>query len=101
MQRDYDCVELVRTERRRGALQDLYRATARPTLDEGQRRALPSSLRRELSGETLAEVVEDVRAASEAGARPSPRDRRAHPPGIPRARVQEAQPAARARTDEH
>src|SRR5438552_2403651 len=67
MLRDYDCVELVRTEPRRGALQHFYRATARPTLDEDQWRTLPSSLRRELSGETLADVVEDVRAASEAG----------------------------------
>src|SRR5919197_5803741 len=67
MLRDYDCVELVRTEPRRGALQHFYRATARPTLDEDQWRTLPSTLRRELSSETLAEVVEDVRAASEAG----------------------------------
>jgi DNA-binding transcriptional ArsR family regulator len=67
MLRDYDCVELVRTEPRRGALQHFYRATARPTLDEDQWKTLPSSLRRELSSETLAEIVEDVRAASEAG----------------------------------
>jgi hypothetical protein len=67
MLRDYDCVELVRTKPRRGALQHFYRATARPTLDEDQWRTLPSSLRRELSGETLAEVVEDVRAAWDAG----------------------------------
>jgi DNA-binding transcriptional ArsR family regulator len=67
MLRDYDCVELVRTEPRRGALQHFYRATARPTLDEDQWRTLPSSLRRELSSETLADVVADVRAASEAG----------------------------------
>ena len=67
MLRDYDCVELVRTEPRRGALQHFYRATARPTLDEDQWRTLPSSLRRELSSETLADVVDDVRTASEAG----------------------------------
>src|ERR1700710_863882 len=67
MLRDYDCVELVRTEPRRGALQHFYRATARPTLDEDQWKTLPSSLRRELSSETLAEIVEDVRAASDAG----------------------------------
>src|SRR2546423_13835240 len=56
MLRDYDCVELVRTEPRRGALQHFYRATARPTLDEDQRRTLPSSLRRELFVVTLADV---------------------------------------------
>jgi hypothetical protein len=64
---DYDCVELVRTEPRRGALQHFYRATARPSLDEDQWRTLPSSLRRELAGETIAEIVDDLRAASDAG----------------------------------
>jgi hypothetical protein len=67
MLRDYDCVELVRTEPRRGALQHFYRATARPTLDEDQWKGLPSSLRKELSGETLGAIVDDMRAAAEAG----------------------------------
>ena len=57
MLRDYDCVELVRTEPRRGALQHFYRATARPDLDEDQWRTLPSGLRRELAGETIQELV--------------------------------------------
>src|SRR5215213_7721310 len=34
--RDYDCLELVRTEPRRGALQHFYRATAWPTRDAQQ-----------------------------------------------------------------
>jgi hypothetical protein len=80
MLRDYDCVELVRTEPRRGALQHFDRVTARPILDEDQRRTLPSGLRRELSGETIGEVVVDLRAASRAGAR-SRRDRHAHAAG--------------------
>jgi DNA-binding transcriptional ArsR family regulator len=67
MLRDYDCVELVRTEPRRGALQHFYRATARPTLDEDQWKTLPSSLRKELSGETLGAIVDDMRTAAEAG----------------------------------
>src|SRR6476660_2610707 len=67
MLRDYDCVELVRTEPRRGALQHFYRATARPQLDEGQWRTLPSSLRRELAGETITELVSDLGAAADAG----------------------------------
>src|ERR1700742_4757228 len=60
MLRDYDCVELVRTEPRRGALQHFYRATARPTLDEDQWKTLPSSLRKELAGETIQEVITDL-----------------------------------------
>src|ERR1700750_2433467 len=67
MLRDYDCVELVRTEPRRGALQHFYRATARPHLDEDQWRTLPSGLRRELSGETIQELIDDLGSAADAG----------------------------------
>src|SRR3954454_11044836 len=67
MLRDYDCVELVRTEPRRGALQHFYRATARPTLDENQWRTLPAGLRRELAGETIQELVTDLGEAADAG----------------------------------
>jgi DNA-binding transcriptional ArsR family regulator len=67
MLRDYDCVELVRTEPRRGALQHFYRATARPNLEEEQWRTLPAGLRKELSGETVQELVDDLAAAADAG----------------------------------
>src|SRR3954453_6163670 len=67
MLRDYDCVELVRTEPRRGALQPFYKATARPNLDEDQWRTLPAGLRKELAGETLQELVDDLAAAADAG----------------------------------
>jgi DNA-binding transcriptional ArsR family regulator len=67
MLRDYDCVELVRTEPRRGALQHFYKATARPNLDEGQWRTLPSGLRGELAGETLSELVADLSQAADGG----------------------------------
>jgi DNA-binding transcriptional ArsR family regulator len=67
MVRDYECVELVRTEPRRGALQHFYRATARPNLDDDQWRTLPAALRRELSGETIQELVDDLARASDAG----------------------------------
>src|ERR1700755_1561061 len=67
MLRDYDCVELVRTEPRRGALQHFYKATARPNRDEGQARTLPSGLRGELAGETLSDLVGDLGQAADAG----------------------------------
>src|SRR3954468_19554402 len=67
MLRDYECVELVRTEPRRGALQHFYRATARPTLDEDQWRTLPSGLRRELTGATIQGLVGDLAEAADAG----------------------------------
>src|SRR3954462_5707146 len=67
MLRDYDCVELVRTEPRRGALQHFYKATARPNLDEDQWRALPSGLRRQLTGETIQDIVAYLAQAADAG----------------------------------
>ena len=72
MLRDYDCVELVRTEPRRGALQHFYKAIARPNLDEGQWRTLPSGLRGELAGETIGELVNDLAAAADGGALEDP-----------------------------
>src|SRR3954454_6503354 len=67
MLRDYDCVELVRTEPVRGALQHFYRATARPNLDEAQWRTLPTTLRGELIGETIQGIVGDLAEAADAG----------------------------------
>jgi DNA-binding transcriptional ArsR family regulator len=67
MLRDYDCIELVRTEPRRGALQHFYRATARPNFGDYQWRSLPSPLRRELAGEKIQGVFDDLATASEAG----------------------------------
>lgn len=67
MLREYKCVELVRTEPRRGALQHFYRATARPQLPEAQWRSLPASLRREMVGSTVTELITDLSAAAEEG----------------------------------
>jgi DNA-binding transcriptional ArsR family regulator len=67
MLRDYHCVQLVRTEPRRGALQHFYKATARPNLDEDQWRTLPQGLRGELAGETLGDLVADLGEAADAG----------------------------------
>ena len=95
MLRDYDCVELVRTEPRRGALQHFYRATARPNLDEDQWRTLPSGLR------ARADRRDDPgarRPTSRGGGRRHARGPggRAHPHAARarRARLQEAQQAA-------
>jgi DNA-binding transcriptional ArsR family regulator len=67
MLRDYDCVELVRTEPRRGVLQRFYRATARPFVDGGQWRALPSGLRHGPAAGTLQALVADLGAAAVGG----------------------------------
>src|SRR6201992_2518381 len=65
MLREYECIELVRTEPRRGALQHYYRATARPKLEDQQWRSLPSSLRRELAGTLLTDLVSDLGEAAD------------------------------------
>src|SRR3954451_15169718 len=67
MLRDYDCVQLVRTEPVRGALQHFYKATARPRLDEAQWRTLPTTLRGELLGETIQGLVSDLAESADAG----------------------------------
>src|SRR4029453_10886696 len=72
MLRDYNCVELVRTEPVRGALQHFYRATARPNFDDAQWRTLPSQLRKELAGETIQDLVNDLAGAADGGSLQDP-----------------------------
>src|SRR4051795_13269864 len=72
MLREYECVELVRTEPRRGALRHYYRATTRPVLDDSQRRTLPSSLRGVLAGATLGGILDDLGTAADGGALTDP-----------------------------
>jgi len=72
MLRDYNCVELVRTEPRRGALQHFYKATARPALEVNQWRALPSQLRGELADGAITALVADLAKAADAGALTDP-----------------------------
>ena len=59
-----DCVELVRTEQRRGALEHYYRATAEPWLDDEQWARLPAAFRRKTLGRTLSDILEGASAAS-------------------------------------
>ena len=70
--REFGCVELVRTEPRRGALAHFYRATVSPWLDDEQWAELPPGFRRETLSRTLAETVERASAASREGGFDSP-----------------------------
>lgn len=65
--RGLDCVELVRTEPRRGALAHFYRATVSPWLDDEQWAALPAGFRRETLSRTLSEIVEQAVTAIQEG----------------------------------
>jgi DNA-binding transcriptional ArsR family regulator len=65
--RDLDCVELVRTETRRGALAHFYRATVGAWLDDEQWAGLSAGMRRETVSRTLSEIVEQAAAAGREG----------------------------------
>jgi DNA-binding transcriptional ArsR family regulator len=60
-----NCIELVKTEPRRGAVEHFYRATARAFLTERDWRQVPDSIRPSLSGSLLETVIDDVVGALE------------------------------------
>jgi DNA-binding transcriptional ArsR family regulator len=64
---DLDCIELVSTTPRRGALEHHYRATTRPVLDDKQWRRLPAATKRVLVGDVLKEIWQSVGDAADAG----------------------------------
>jgi DNA-binding transcriptional ArsR family regulator len=63
--REAGCIELVKTEHRRGAIAHFYRPTARAFLTDEQWAGLPLSIRRKLVMQTLSDVMGDARAAAE------------------------------------
>jgi DNA-binding transcriptional ArsR family regulator len=65
--RELDCLELVRTEPRRGALEHFYRATVSPWLSEEQWSQLPVAVRHKTVAGTLAEILDAAAEASERG----------------------------------
>ena len=64
--RDYDCIELVRTEPRRGAVEHFYRAKARAFLTDNDWARLPDSIRPGMSAELVQAMFNDAAAALEA-----------------------------------
>jgi DNA-binding transcriptional ArsR family regulator len=63
--REAGCIELVKTEHRRGAVAHFYRPTSRAFLDDEQWASLPIGIRRRLVAQTLSDVMADARAAAE------------------------------------
>jgi DNA-binding transcriptional ArsR family regulator len=61
--RDAGCIELVRTEHRRGAVAHFYRPTTRAFLTDEQWAGLPPGIRRKLVAQTLSDVMVDARKA--------------------------------------
>jgi DNA-binding transcriptional ArsR family regulator len=62
-----ECIELVDTTPRRGAVEHYYRATARVFIDSEDWRRLPASVRPSLTGTLLQDLVADAGAALSAG----------------------------------
>lgn len=64
---EYDCVELVKTEPRRGAVEHFYRATERPFLNDAEWAKIPASARKGITGAMLEALGEDATQAMIAG----------------------------------
>jgi hypothetical protein len=64
---EYDCVELVKTEPRRGAVEHFYRATERTFFSDSDWEKIPSSARRGITGSLLEAVGQEATAALAGG----------------------------------
>ena len=64
---DLECVELVKTEPRRGAVEHYYQATIAPWFDKESWAELPTSVRSATSSNALSIILDDAVAAIRAG----------------------------------
>jgi DNA-binding transcriptional ArsR family regulator len=60
---EYDCIELVKTEPRRGAVEHFYRATERAFLSDEDWAKIPASAREGITGVILETIGEDATRA--------------------------------------
>jgi DNA-binding transcriptional ArsR family regulator len=65
--KDYECITLVKTEPRRGAVEHYYRATSRPFLSDRSWHELPLTAREGLSAGLMQSIVKDAVVALEEG----------------------------------
>lgn len=64
---EYDCVELVKTEPRRGAVEHFYRATDRAFLSDSDWGKIPASARKGISGSILESIGQSATEAMSEG----------------------------------
>lgn len=64
---EFDCVELVKTEPRRGAVEHFYRATERAFFSDSDWEKIPASARKGISGAVLEMIGQDATEALSAG----------------------------------
>lgn len=65
--KDFECIEMVKTEPRRGAVEHYYRATERAYLTDRDWRTLPDSMKAGVSASAIEMVMDDVAGAMEGG----------------------------------
>jgi DNA-binding transcriptional ArsR family regulator len=71
---EYDCVELVKTEPRRGAVEHFYRATDRAFLSDSDWSKIPASARKGISGSIIESIGQNATEALSAGTIESRKD---------------------------
>jgi DNA-binding transcriptional ArsR family regulator len=65
--KDFECIEMVKTEPRRGAVEHYYRATARAFLSDSEWKKLPDSIKPGMSAAFVKMVIGDVITALNSG----------------------------------
>ncbi len=65
--KDFECIEMVKTEPRRGAVEHYYRATARAFLSDKDWKALPDSVKPGMSASFIKMLIDDVVGALQGG----------------------------------
>jgi DNA-binding transcriptional ArsR family regulator len=65
--KDFECIEMVKTEPRRGAVEHYYRATARAFLSDSEWKKLPDSIKPGMSAAFVKMVIGDVITALNKG----------------------------------
>ncbi len=65
--KDFDCIEMVKTEPRRGAVEHYYRATSRAFLSDKDWQNLPASVKPGVSFSSFKMIIDDVYAALTGG----------------------------------
>jgi DNA-binding transcriptional ArsR family regulator len=73
--KDFECIEMVKTEPRRGAVEHYYRATARAFLTDKDWRKLPDSIKPGMSASFVKMLIDDVLEALQGGSFDARNDR--------------------------
>lgn len=65
--KDFECIEMVKTEPRRGAVEHYYRATARAFLSDADWKKLPDSIKPGMSAAFVRALIDEVISALNGG----------------------------------